>query len=43
LVREGFDKASTNCIAEGAGVSIGSLYAALNATERAIHDVEEGR
>src|SRR5438093_9899970 len=26
LVREGFDKASTNRIAEQAGVSIGSLY-----------------
>ena len=26
LVREGFDKASTNRIAEVAGVSIGSLY-----------------
>src|SRR5262249_39645266 len=26
LVREGFDKASTNRIAEKAGVSIGSLY-----------------
>src|SRR3569833_3611546 len=26
LVREGFDKASTNRIAEKAGVSVGSLY-----------------
>ena len=26
LVREGFDKASTNRIAEQAGVSVGSLY-----------------
>src|ERR1700759_2137679 len=26
LVREGFDKASTNRIAEAAGVSVGSLY-----------------
>jgi AcrR family transcriptional regulator len=26
LVREGFDKASTNRIAELAGVSVGSLY-----------------
>src|ERR1700748_2960201 len=26
LVREGFDKASTNRIAQAAGVSIGSLY-----------------
>src|SRR5690349_24663898 len=26
LVREGFDKASTNLIAEVAGVSVGSLY-----------------
>src|SRR5262249_35114850 len=26
LVREGFDKASTNRIAEGGGVSVGSLY-----------------
>src|SRR3569833_4414464 len=26
LVRDGFEKASTNRIAEGAGVSVGSLY-----------------
>jgi AcrR family transcriptional regulator len=46
LVREGFDKASTNRIAEKAGVSIGSLYQyfpckeALVAAVMELHDQE---
>ena len=29
LVKEGYDRASTNRVAEAAGVSVGSLYAIL--------------
>lgn len=41
LVREGFDKASTNRIAETAGVSIGSLYQYFPAKEALIAAVME--
>ena len=36
LVREGFDKASTNHIAEVAGVSVGSLYQYFPARRRSL-------
>jgi AcrR family transcriptional regulator len=45
LVREGFDKASTNRIAEVAGVSIGSLYQYFPGKEAlvvALHDRHSG-
>src|SRR5271163_65770 len=41
LVREGFDKASTNRIAEKAGVSVGSLYQYFPSKEALVAAVME--